>query len=148
MASYLASCAASAAGYCACWTATGCTKAMMKKSARVAYRWVCCCGTVLLLQLLLSACAAPISVPLCLKYRCKNYTYIMCLCAGSCTCSFLFFLAIVISWVMRDFARPLLEKIPCKQLSRAQQQQQLCSQSGAAYHQLHQLNRPPSRLQT
>jgi hypothetical protein len=30
-------------------------------------------------------------------------------------CSFLFFLAIVISWVMRDFARPLLEKIPCKQ---------------------------------
>lgn len=63
VASYLASCAASAAGYCACWTATGCTKAMMKQSARVAY-------------------------------------------------SFLFFLAIVISWVMRDFARPLLEKIP------------------------------------
>jgi hypothetical protein len=63
VASYLASCAASAAGYCACWTAAGCTKAMMKRSARVAY-------------------------------------------------SFLFFLAIVISWVMRDFARPLLEKIP------------------------------------
>jgi hypothetical protein len=39
VASYLASCAASAAGYCACWTATGCTKAMMKRSARVAYRW-------------------------------------------------------------------------------------------------------------
>jgi hypothetical protein len=29
--------------------------------------------------------------------------------------SFLFFLAIVISWIMRDFARPLIEKIPCKQ---------------------------------
>ena len=27
--------------------------------------------------------------------------------------SFLFFLAIVISWIMRDFARPLIEKIPC-----------------------------------
>lgn len=40
VASYLASCAASAAGYCACWTATGCTKAMMKRSARVAYRCV------------------------------------------------------------------------------------------------------------
>lgn len=40
VASYLASCAASAAGYCACWTASGCTKAMMKRSARVAYRWV------------------------------------------------------------------------------------------------------------
>lgn len=40
-----------------------------------------------------------------------------------CSCSFLFFLAIVISWVMRDFARPLLEKIPCKQQSLQQQQQ-------------------------
>jgi hypothetical protein len=28
--------------------------------------------------------------------------------------SFLFFLAIVISWIMRDFARPLIEKIPCE----------------------------------
>lgn len=51
VASYLASCAASAAGYCACWTAAGCTKAMMKRSARVAYRWgsvllsgLCCAG--------------------------------------------------------------------------------------------------------
>ena len=28
--------------------------------------------------------------------------------------SFLFFLAIVLSWIMRDFARPLIEKIPCE----------------------------------
>lgn len=27
--------------------------------------------------------------------------------------SFLFFMAIVIAWIMRDFARPLIEKIPC-----------------------------------
>lgn len=65
VASYLGSCAASTAGYCACWTCTNFSKAMMKRSARVAY-------------------------------------------------SFLFFLAIVISWVMRDFARPLIEKIPCE----------------------------------
>lgn len=66
VASYLGSCLASTAGYCACWTCTNVTKQMTKRSARVAY-------------------------------------------------SFLFFLAIVIAWVMRDFARPLLEKIPCEQ---------------------------------
>ncbi|KAF8059424.1 erkB [Scenedesmus sp. PABB004] len=63
VASYLASCAASTAGYCACWGCTSVTKAAMKRSARAAY-------------------------------------------------SFLFTLAILISWVMRDFARPLIEKIP------------------------------------
>ena len=29
------------------------------------------------------------------------------------TYALLFFTAILLSWVMRDFARPLLEKIPC-----------------------------------
>lgn len=65
VASYLGSCAASAASYCACWTCTTITKETMRRSSRLAY-------------------------------------------------SFLFFLAIVISWIMRDFARPLLEKIPCE----------------------------------
>eukprot|EP00882_Tetradesmus_deserticola_P026934 GHRQ01029755.1.p1 GENE.GHRQ01029755.1~~GHRQ01029755.1.p1 ORF type:complete len:452 (-),score=187.10 GHRQ01029755.1:218-1573(-) len=63
VATYLGSCAANMAGYCACWTCTNVSQACMKRSARVAY-------------------------------------------------SFLFFLAIVISWIMRDFARPLFEKIP------------------------------------
>jgi hypothetical protein len=65
VATYLGSCAANMAGYCACWTCTNVSQACMKRSARVAY-------------------------------------------------SFLFFLAIVISWIMRDFARPLIEKIPCE----------------------------------
>lgn len=63
VASYLGSCAANMAGYCACWTCSNITKQAMKRSSRMAY-------------------------------------------------SFLFFLAIVISWIMRDFARPLIEKIP------------------------------------
>jgi hypothetical protein len=28
--------------------------------------------------------------------------------------SALFFMAMVVAWIMRDFAKPLLEKIPCK----------------------------------
>eukprot|EP00879_Flechtneria_rotunda_P003797 GHRR01004037.1.p1 GENE.GHRR01004037.1~~GHRR01004037.1.p1 ORF type:complete len:455 (+),score=144.85 GHRR01004037.1:317-1681(+) len=63
VASYLGSCVASTAGYCACYACSNFTQQMMKRSARVAY-------------------------------------------------SFLFFLAIIIAWVMRDFARPLIEKIP------------------------------------
>lgn len=63
VASYLGSCAASAASYCACWGMASLTRETMRSSARVAH-------------------------------------------------SFLFFLAMIIAWVMRDFARPLLEKIP------------------------------------
>ena len=33
--------------------------------------------------------------------------------------SFLFLLAMLVAWVMRDFARPLLEKIPCEQAASA-----------------------------
>ncbi len=28
--------------------------------------------------------------------------------------SLLFFLAMVVAWILRDFAKPLLEKIPCE----------------------------------
>jgi len=65
IASGLTSCAANMAGYLACCTMGNITKAVMKRSSRVAY-------------------------------------------------SFLFFLAIITSWLFRDFARPLLEKIPCE----------------------------------
>lgn len=33
--------------------------------------------------------------------------------------SALFFVAMVVAWVLRDFAKPLLEKIPCEQRRRA-----------------------------
>jgi hypothetical protein len=63
VASYLGTCAASAASYCACWTCGTLTRETMRRSARLAY-------------------------------------------------SFLFTMAMMVAWIMRDFARPLLEKIP------------------------------------
>jgi hypothetical protein len=65
VASYLGSCVAQAAAYCACRAATGLSREMMARSARLAF-------------------------------------------------SFLFFCGLVMAWVMRDFARPLIEKIPCE----------------------------------
>lgn len=63
VATYLGSCAASAASYCACWTCTTILKETMRRSARLAY-------------------------------------------------STLFMMAMLVAWAMRDFARPLIEKIP------------------------------------
>jgi hypothetical protein len=65
VASYLGSCLAQAAAYCACQAVTGVSREMMMRSARLAF-------------------------------------------------SFLFFCGLIVAWIMRDFARPLIEKIPCK----------------------------------
>jgi len=61
----------------------------------------------------LGACAAS-AASYCACWTCTTLTRETMSRSARLAYSFLFMLGMMIAWIMRDFARPLIEKIPCE----------------------------------
>jgi hypothetical protein len=142
VASYLGSCAASAASYCACWGCTTLTRETMSRrcvkprqaSVAAAAAALQCLKLPLLLPKAAPATKSPWRrlrpghltgrplSPLPAPTRSARAAY-----------SFLFMLAMMLAWIMRDFARPLIEKIPCEKRRAARRlRSRACAWSACA----------------
>lgn len=133
VASYLGSCAASAASYCACWTCGTLTRETMRRRRATAPHEGPvqhsasrpCAACVCTQRSEATQVAAPHHGP---PTRFPPPPPLGTTPSRASTLpnpapkprhsarlaySFLFLLGMLVAWVMRDFARPLLEKIPC-----------------------------------